>query len=63
MGFTISIVPWEEFEKLGFPEHEVKATWEKLFDTEWLEAGLKNGLEVLKMINCKALLQESRWIM
>ncbi|MEY2196201.1 hypothetical protein AB7942_26215 [Neobacillus sp. BF23-41] len=36
MGFTVSIVPWEEFEKLGFPKHEVKATSEKLFDMDWL---------------------------
>jgi hypothetical protein len=34
--FTYDETEWEEFEKRGFPEQEVKATWEKLFDTEWL---------------------------
>lgn len=27
---------WMKFEKLDFPEKEVKATWERLFDLEWL---------------------------
>ncbi|PGY09172.1 hypothetical protein [Bacillus sp. AFS031507] len=35
-AFTYDETEWDEFEKLGFPEHEVKATWEKLFDTDWL---------------------------
>jgi hypothetical protein len=41
--FTYDETEWEEFEKRGFPEQEVKATWENLFDTNGLQAGLKNG--------------------
>lgn len=58
--FTYEETEWEEFEKRGFPEQEVKATWEKLFDTDWLQVVLKNGRVILKMLHFKVLLQESR---
>lgn len=36
LPITFDESEWEEFEKRGFPIQDVKETWEKLFDMDWL---------------------------